>query len=163
VSADSRAWNKPAWFGVLNPFIYVFEVRVQGRVERLKRGFLAASMSLLTALFLSHSPADAAGTECLPGEIKAALAHVKRNYGDVSVLSAYRKGASIIGTRNRSKHARCQAVDFHIRRNRQAAVQWLRKQNLEVITYGCSMHHIHIATGSYKGHHCVDSKGRRKR
>lgn len=128
-----------------------------------KRGWVAASASLLTALVLSWSPAGAAATKCLPAELKSALAHIKRNYGDVAVISSFRKGASIIGTRKRSKHARCLAVDFNIRRNRKAAIQWLRKQKLEVITYGCSMHHVHIATGSYKGHHCVDKKGRRAR
>jgi uncharacterized protein YcbK (DUF882 family) len=135
---------------------------VQQRSGRLKGGRLAGSALLLAALLLSHSPAEAKIT-CLPGQIKAALAHVKHNYGDVAVISAYRKGASIVGKRTRSKHASCQAVDFHVQRNKQAAVQWLRRQQLEVITYGCSMHHVHIAVGSYKGHHCVDSKGRRKR
>jgi uncharacterized protein YcbK (DUF882 family) len=118
---------------------------------------------LLAALLLFYSSAEAAATKCLPGEIKAALAYINLYYGNVSVISAYRKGARIIGTRKPSKDARCQAVDFHVQRNRKAAIQWLRKQKLEVISYGCSMHHIHIAVGSYKGHHCVDKKGRRKR
>jgi uncharacterized protein YcbK (DUF882 family) len=143
--------------------VFSFEVRVQQRPGRLEGGWLAASALFLNALLFSSLPAEAASTSCLPGEIKSALAHVKRNFGDVAVVSAYRKGASIIGKRTRSKHASCQAVDFHVHRNKQAAVRWLRGQKLEVITYGCAMHHVHIAVGSYQGHHCVDKKGRRKR
>lgn len=138
------------------------EVPVQYSTLFLAKGSLAATI-LSAAVFLSAEPAEAAGTKCLPGHIKAALSHVDRRYGKVAVISAYRKGASIIGKRERSKHATCRAVDFHVRGNKQAAVQWLRKQDLEVITYGCGMHHVHIAVGSYKGHHCVDKKGRRKR
>jgi uncharacterized protein YcbK (DUF882 family) len=91
------------------------------------------------------------------------MAHISRNYGRVIVISAFRRGAIIAGTRKRSKHARCQAVDFLIRGNRAAAVRWLWKQPLEVITYSGSMHHIHIAIGSYKGHHRVDGRGRRSK
>jgi len=111
---------------------------------------------------LMATPADAAPTRCLPAKIKSALKSLKR-FGKIQIISTYRPGARIAGTRRRSKHASCRAVDFHIRGNRRAALRWLRKQRLEVITYGCAMHHIHIAPGSYRGHHCVDRYGRRRR
>ncbi|NBT33837.1 MAG: hypothetical protein EBT13_18565 [Rhodobacteraceae bacterium] len=108
------------------------------------------------------TPADAAPTRCLPAKIKSTLKGLKR-FGRVQIISTYRPGARIAGTRRRSKHASCRAVDFYIKGNRRAALRWLRRQRLEIITYGCAMHHIHIAPGSYRGHHCVDRSGRRRR
>ena len=108
------------------------------------------------------TPAEArAPTGCLPAKIKKVLKGLRR-FGRVQIISTYRPGARIAGTRRRSKHASCRAVDFHIRGNRRAALRWLRRQRLEIITYTCAMHHIHIAPGSYRGHHCVDRSGRRR-
>lgn len=121
---------------------------------------LLTTAAVLAALI---TPAHArVSTKCLPPQIKAALAHVASNYGRVQVVSAFRRGARIAGTRKRSKHASCQAVDFHVRGNRKGALAWLRRQRLEIITYGGAMHHIHIAPGSYRGHHIVDRSGRRQ-
>lgn len=114
------------------------------------------------ALFVAVAPAQAASTKCLPAQVKSAL-HKLKQFGRVQVISTYRKGARIAGTRKISKHASCRAVDFHIHGNKRAAIKWLRKQKLEVITYGCAMHHIHIATGRYKGHHCVNRRGVRRK
>ena len=113
-------------------------------------------------LALSGSLAEGASRNCLPSTLKSTLHKLKR-FGKVQVISTYRRGARIAGTRRLSKHARCRAVDFHLRGNKRAAVRWLRRQRLEVITYGCAMSHIHIAIGSYKGHHCVSRSGRRIR
>jgi len=115
------------------------------------------------ALCLMATPALAGvSTKCLPASVKAKLAHIERHYGKVTVISAYRKNARIAGSGKRSKHAQCLAADFHITKNKAAAVRWLRSQPGELITYGCSMHHVHAGLGSYKGHHCVNSKGIRR-
>ena len=117
----------------------------------------------ILAVLLTIAPVHARGvsTKCLPGSLRAALAHVAATYGRVAVVSAHRPGARIAGTRKRSKHADCKAVDFHVRGNRTGALAWLRKQPLEIITYGGAMHHIHIAIGRYRGHHVVSKSGRR--
>ena len=115
----------------------------------------------LIALVLSTPTQARVSTACLPSQLKAALAHVSAHYGRVQVISAHRPGARIAGTRKLSKHASCQAVDFHVRGNRKGTLAWLRRQPLEVITYGGAMHHIHIAVGSYRGHHIVDRRGRK--
>lgn len=127
--------------------------------HRTKAAVLASAMILAIAA----APASAKSTKCLPPGLKAAMAHVGKHYGRVQVISAYRKSSIISGSRSRSKHASCQAVDFHIKGNRKGAIQWLRRQSLEVITYSGGMHHVHIAVGSYKGHHVVDKRGRRIR
>ena len=123
-------------------------------------------LTIMIALALSMcTPAHAArggvSTACLPAQLKNALAHIRANYGRVVVVSAHRPGARVAGTGKRSKHASCKAVDFHVRGNRAGALAWLRRQPLEIITYGGAMHHIHIATGNYRGHHVVNSRGRR--
>lgn len=115
-----------------------------------------------TLVLLNPLSAQAANRNCLPNQLKSTLHKLKR-FGRVQVISTYRRGARIAGTRRRSKHASCRAVDFHVRGNKRAAIRWLRRQRLEVITYGCAMHHIHIAIGSYKGHHCVNRRGVRRR
>lgn len=112
--------------------------------------------------FTSRAAAHGVSTACLPGQLKSALAHVSANYGRVIVVSAHRRGARIAGTGRRSKHADCRAVDFHVKGNRAGALKWLRRQPIEIITYGGAMHHIHIATGSYRGHHVVNGRGARK-
>ena len=98
----------------------------------------------------------------LPPAIKQTLREIEKRFGPVVIISTFRKNALIAGTRQRSKHAKGLAVDFIVTRNAGAALRWLRKQPLEVINYGCAMHHFHIAPGSYKGYHCVNSAGIRK-
>lgn len=129
----------------------------------LGTGFFGVVSAAFLAILVCLPPAQAASTKCLPGSLRAAMAHISRNYGRVLIISTYRRGAVIAGTRKRSKHARCQAVDFKVKGNQRAAVRWLQSQPLEVITYSGAMHHIHIAIGSYKGHHRVDGRGRRKK
>ena len=88
---------------------------------------------------------------CLPNQLKNALSYLRKNYGKVTIISSYRKGARIAGTNHESKHARCQAVDFYVQ-NQEKARQWLWKQPLEVIAYNTrQFHHLHIAIGNYKG------------
>ena len=121
--------------------------------------FFAVFLIISIASQMPIASAHAASTKCLPGVLKNALEHIGRRYGKVSVISTFRRGARIAGSGNLSKHASCRAVDFHVRGNKKGALAWLRKQRLEIITYGCGMHHVHIATGSYRGHHCVNSSG----
>lgn len=116
------------------------------------------SIAIVAACLLATPASAAPPTKCLPSVVKQTLKELKR-FGKVQIISTYRKGARIAGTGRRSKHASCKAVDFHLRGNKAAAIRWLKKRRLEVITYGCGMHHIHIATGSYKGHHCVNKRG----
>ena len=129
----------------------------------LSATILVSAIVVIAAWLFAPQPASAGATRCLPPSLKKVLTHIGKNYGKVRVMSAYRKSSIIAGTRNRSKHASCQAVDFQIAGNRKAAIRWLRKQKLEVITYSGGMHHVHVAVGSYKGHHVVDKRGRRIR
>jgi uncharacterized protein YcbK (DUF882 family) len=100
---------------------------------------------------------------CVPASIKSKLHYIEKHFSPVEVVSAFRKNGIIAGTRIKSKHASCQAVDFQVLRNKTRVVQWLKTQKIELIQYTCGMHHLHIATGSYRGVHCVDSRGIRKK
>lgn len=110
-------------------------------------------------------PAYSVSTNCLPKQLKYYLGEVNRRFGKVRVISSFRRGAVIAGTRKRSKHASCQAVDFKVASNQNAAARWLKTQPIEVITYSGLMSHIHIATASgkpYRGHKVVGSSKKRK-
>lgn len=111
-------------------------------------------------------PAYSTSTNCLPKQLRYYLAETSKRFGKVVVISSFRRGAIIAGTRTRSKHASCQAVDFTVVKNQAAAARWLKTQPIEVITYSGGLHHIHIAVGSYKGHKGPGryaSKNRRKK
>jgi uncharacterized protein YcbK (DUF882 family) len=85
--------------------------------------------------------------------LKGALADVERRFGQVEVVSTHRPGASIAGTRHRSLHATCQAVDFRPARGTYGAVASYLRANWQggVGTY--SSGHIHIDTGvNYQWH-----------
>ena len=129
----------------------------------MDRRTAVAALALAMILAVVAAPARAQSTKCLPASLKAAIAHIGKHYGKVQVISAFRRSSIIAGSRKLSKHAACEAVDFHVSGNRNGAVGWLRRQSLEVITYSGGMHHVHIAVGSYKGHHVVDKRGRRVR
>ena len=117
---------------------------------------------IFLSLLALSSPAQAASTSCLPASVKAKLNYIERHFGRVTVISTYRKNARIAGSGKPSKHRNCKAVDFHVHGNKAAAIRWLWKQRGEVIVYRCAMHHLHAGVGSYKGHHCVNSKGVRR-
>jgi len=104
------------------------------------------------AFCLMATPALAGvSTKCLPASVKAKLAHIERNFGKVTVISAYRKNARIAGSGKRSKHSFCGAADFHVHGNKQAARKWLMGQRGEFIQYSGHHTHWHIADGNFKG------------
>ena len=113
--------------------------------------------TLATALVISPS-ALAQGAGCLPGALKSRLDQVRRKFGNVQVVSTFRRGARIAGTGRRSLHASCRAVDFTPPRGqyRQVAA-WLKQvHGGGVGTYSCGMHHIHIDNGPrVRFHKCV--------
>jgi hypothetical protein len=122
---------------------------------------LAIGMALLA---LTYSGAEAAGnpTGCLPGSLKNTLSTLRAKFGPISIVSTHRPGARIAGTRKRSLHASCRAVDFHPPRGKYQAVlsYLLANHNGGVGTYGCAMHHIHIDNGPrVRYNHCVNSAG----
>jgi uncharacterized protein YcbK (DUF882 family) len=94
---------------------------------------------------------DGQKASCLPPSIKAKLHHIEKHYGRVTVISAYRKNAVIAGTRKRSHHADCKAVDFHMHGNKRGADAWLMKQDGEFIRYSGKFHHWHVGVGHWKG------------
>ena len=135
--------------------------------------FLAVSMMVLASISVAEAkpkraksvrqPAYSTSTHCLPKEVKYYLGEVQRRYGKVRIISTFRRGAIIAGTRKRSKHATCQAVDFTVAKNQAQAARWLKTiPNVEVLTYSAPFHHIHLARGTYKGH-IGGKKNRRKK
>lgn len=86
---------------------------------------------------------------CVPNELKAVLREIERRWGDVQIISGYRKGATIRGTGKPSKHATCEAVDFKPAPGTYNAVaRWLKEtHNGGVGTYSGHFHHIHIDVG----------------
>jgi hypothetical protein len=104
---------------------------------------------------------------CLPLSIKQQLTYIGRTYGPVTIISGYRPGARIAGTRRPSYHASCQAVDFKVRGKgaQSRAVQYLKKNwSGGVGTYSGCMSHVHIDTGyPVRYHHVVNCRGRKKR
>ncbi|MDX2258144.1 MAG: D-Ala-D-Ala carboxypeptidase family metallohydrolase [Hyphomicrobiaceae bacterium] len=107
-------------------------------------------------------PAQAAGTGCLPGSLKAKLSEIRSKFGPVSVISTRRHGARIAGSGKRSLHASCRAVDFHVGGGKHSqVVAWLKaNHDGGVGTYSCGMNHIHIDNGPrVRYHHCVTARG----
>lgn len=88
-----------------------------------------------------------------PASLKAVVSSVRRRFGRVTVISVCRPGARIRGTRKRSLHASCQAVDFKVA-NRWAVARWIRRNHpgIAVIVYkgGRRCHsHLHIQRGNF--------------
>lgn len=132
-------------------------------------------LCLLTLIALLATPAEAitaarwrapsfsTSEKCLPSQLRNALSYLRSHYGKVTVISSFRRGAVIAGSRKRSKHATCQAVDFYVE-NQEKARQWLWKQPLEVIAYKSrQFHHLHVAVGSYKGWNTGGEGGRKRK
>lgn len=107
--------------------------------------------ALVTGLLsaAATAPASAIGTDCLPSVIKTRLEQVRKRFGPVQIVSAYRPGATIRGSGNPSHHASCRAVDFIPPKGKYDEVaDWLESNhNGGVGTYTC-MKHIHIDNGS---------------
>jgi hypothetical protein len=98
---------------------------------------------------ISSTGAEAAGTRCLPGVLKSRLDQIRAKFGQVRIVSTYRRGARIAGSGKRSFHASCRAVDFVPPRGKYRQVaNWLKQvHGGGVGTYSCGMHHIHLDNG----------------
>lgn len=94
-------------------------------------------------------------TKCLPREIRAAVFVMTQRWGPPEIVSTFRRNAVIAGTRHRSYHASCRALDFHPPRGRYREVlAWLRSTWPGGLgTYSGAMHHIHIDTGRFVRFH----------
>lgn len=95
---------------------------------------------------------------CLPGNVKVMLNSLTRKFGTLSIVSTYRKNALIAGTRKRSYHASCRAVDFHPPRNKYKQVLAYLRSTWKggLGTYSGCMHHLHIDNGPrVRFHHRV--------
>jgi hypothetical protein len=93
-------------------------------------------------------------TGCLPATLKAKLREIEGRFGPVLVVSTFRPGARIAGTRHQSLHASCRAVDFRPAGGTYGAVAAHLRQSWSggVGTYASG--HIHIDTGpGYQWHH----------
>lgn len=94
--------------------------------------------------------AHAASESCLPGVLKHKLAQVRKLFGPVTVVSTFRRGATIRGSGKTSYHAWCRAVDFIPPKGKYSqVVRWLKaNHDGGVGTYTC-MNHIHVDNGPY--------------
>ena len=86
---------------------------------------------------------------CLPSSLRATIRAVEARFGAVQVISTHRLGARIAGSRKRSLHASCRAVDFNPPPGRYRAVlAWLTRNHSGGLgTYSGGFHHIHIDNG----------------
>lgn len=84
---------------------------------------------------------------CVPGSIKAKLGEVRRKFGRIKIISTYRRGARIAGSRRASYHRYCRAVDFNPPRGKYWQVAKYLKRTWRkggIGTYSGRMNHIHI-------------------
>ena len=128
---------------------------------------VAAPLLFLALAVLLPLPAAGAPTKCLPPSLKSVLSKIETLYGKVKVISTYRKGAVVALTGRPSRHAKCQAVDFHpAKGSYRAVLHWLKTHHEGGLgTYSGRMHHIHIDDGpKVRFHHAVggNRKGKRK-
>lgn len=92
----------------------------------------------------------------MPTKIVNELAYLSNRWGAINVVSHHRPGAMIAGTRHRSHHASCNAVDFHVPASSYEAVRSYLYKNWEggFGTYSGRMRHFHIDTGArLRWHH----------
>lgn len=109
------------------------------------------SIAILAASFLAATSAQAQLSNCTPGHLASALQQVEAQCGKAKVVSGYRRGAVIAGTRTASQHSFCNGTNGAIDAvfsNRACALAALRKTNYTIITYGWSAH-IHVGTDSW--------------
>lgn len=109
----------------------------------------AAIAAVLSVGSLSTPISAAAPQSCLPGSLKSALSQIRKKFGQPTVLSTHRPGATIRGSGKRSLHASCRAIDFHPPRGKYKAVlAWLKQNhNGGIGTYSGTHNHIHIDNG----------------
>jgi len=117
-----------------------------GRTTTLSLVILAAGMAAATQ-------AQAHSSSCTPQHLVSALKQVEAECGSARIVSDYRRGATIRGTRRASQHSFCNGTNGAIDAvfsNRACALSALRKTNYTILTYGKSAH-IHIGTDGW-GH-----------
>jgi len=116
---------------------------------------LAVALTAGGSLALIPDELDASNS-CLPGALRSKLSQINKQFGRVSVLSTYRRGARMPNGRS-SFHASCQAVDFRPPSGKYAQVaKWLKANHGGGVgTYSCGLNHIHIDSGPrVRFHHC---------
>lgn len=121
---------------------------------------VAGALVLAVVTFAGTTPSSAQAG-CLPGSLQRTLGQIRAKFGPVRIASTFRRGAIIAGTRRRSLHASCRAVDFHAPPGKRAAViAWLRGNHSGGLgIYGCSMSHIHIDNGGrYSWNKCIGGR-----
>lgn len=94
--------------------------------------------------------AHAASESCLPGVLRSKLSEIRAKFGPIKVISTHRPGAVIRGSKKRSYHASCRAVDFVPPSGKYSTViRWLYANHEGGVgSYTC-MNHIHIDNGPY--------------
>jgi hypothetical protein len=109
------------------------------------------SFAILAASLLAATSAQAQLSNCTPSHLASALRQVEAQCGKAKVVSGYRRGAVIRGTRRASQHSFCNgkngAIDA-VFGNRACALSALRKTNYTIITYRWSSH-IHVGTDGW--------------
>jgi uncharacterized protein YcbK (DUF882 family) len=87
---------------------------------------------------------------CTPKALHHTIHQIERNFGQVSIIRVYTKGARIAGSGRPSLHASCRAVDFHPRKGSKAQVwKWLKRnyRGGKILYTRRPFHHIHIDIG----------------
>ena len=84
---------------------------------------------------------------CLPLSIKLALARADATCG-ITVISTFRRDATIAGTRHRSMHAICRAADF-TSKDYACVYRELSDWRGKLSTDARAIKHVHIDNGNY--------------
>lgn len=121
-------------------------------LARSSRAAALAFVTLVALMIASPDPVLARGatnsTGCLPSSLKSTLATIRKKFGPIDILSTHRPGARIAGSRKKSYHASCRAVDFKPRKNKAKVIAWLKANHGGGVgTYSGRHTHIHIDNG----------------
>jgi hypothetical protein len=112
---------------------------------------IRTSLVILAATVAAATQAQAHPSNCTPPHLVNALRQIEAQCGRAKIVSDYRPGAVIRGTRHASQHSFCNgkngAIDAEFS-NRACALSALRKTNYTILTYRKSSH-IHIGTDGW--------------
>lgn len=112
---------------------------------------ITKSILILATSLVATTAAHAQANHCTPQHLTSALRQVEAQCGTAKIVSGYRRGAVIQGTRTISQHAFCNGTNGAIDAvfsNRACALSALRKTKYTILTYGNSPH-IHIGTDGW--------------
>jgi hypothetical protein len=112
---------------------------------------IKTSIAILAVSFATATTAQAQLSNCTPSHLASAFRQVEAQCGKAKVVSGYRRGAVIRGTRSASQHSFCNGTNGAIDAvfsNKACALSALRKTNYTILTYGWSAH-IHIGTDGW--------------